>query len=287
MKNARVCVAALATIAVAAVPFAGAGTATAASDHDAASSGKHAAAAKASKKWKLSYSTDFKSLSGWTVYNGQTQSNDNSVNLSKNVTTGGNGLTIKGKRESGYSMPFTTGEIVGKGAQVVPNYFKARVKGTFDDMQGVWPCLLWFRPNNANDGEIDVMEWMGGLWSENQKRVAITMHNEYGAKQDSAKKPLLLNNHSWYKPSASHVYTVKKVPGSLTVKVDGRVISKFTAADKSWWNRIMENENRTWYPRITLQIGSGSAVKTVPNPASGFKDTEMGVRSLQIWKYER
>jgi hypothetical protein len=102
--------------------------------------------------------------------------------MAKNVSVGSNGLTIVGKKESGYAMPYTTGEIVGKSTgQVVGNYFKAEVTGTFEDLQGVWPCLLWFRPNNASDGEIDAMEWMGGLWTGDQKRVAITMHNEYGA----------------------------------------------------------------------------------------------------------
>jgi hypothetical protein len=83
-----------------------------------------------------------------------------------------------------------------------------------------------------------------------------------------------------------HTYTVEKVPGSLTVKVDGRTISTFTAADSSWWNRIMEDPTRTWYPRITLQIGEGSVTKTVPNPDASFTNTKMTVSSFKLWSYQ-
>ncbi len=138
--------------------------------------------------WKPLYSTNFNSLTGWTVYDGQTQDNDNSVNVAKNVAAGAGGLTITGRREGGFSMPFTSGEIVGKSTGlVVPNYFRAEVTGVFKDESGIWPCLLWFRPQSGGDGsngEIDVMEWMGGMWTGTQKRVAITMHNEYGATHD-------------------------------------------------------------------------------------------------------
>ena len=284
-KHVSACVAAAATLAVTAVPVLLGAPASAAGS--VAGDGTASSSARAATKhWQLRYSTDFSNLAGWTVYNNQTQNNDNSVNMAKNVSVGSNGLTIVGKKESGASMPYTTGEIVGKSAnQVVGNYFKARVTGKFEDLQGVWPCLLWFRPNNASDGEIDVMEWMGGLWSGDQKRVAITMHNEYGATQDSIKKPLLLKSNSWYDSEAVHTYVVKKVPGSITVKVDGRVTSKFTSGDKAWWNRIMENSNRTWYPRITLQIGAGSVTKTVPNPTSSFSSTKMNVKSFKLWNY--
>ncbi len=236
--------------------------------------------------WQLQYATDFTSVDDWRVYDGQTQNNDNSVNLAKNVTAGANGLVIEGKQEAGHSRPFTSGEIVGKGTQVVPNHFRAEVTGTFEDISGIWPALLWFRPNNASDGEIDVMEWMGGgTWTAKDPRVAITMHNEYGATQDSIKKPLVIRNHAWYDPNAEHTYTIEKVPGSITIWIDGHQISTFTAADKGWWNRIMEVPNRTWYPRITLQIGAGSATKVVPNPDSSFRSTAVEVTSLKLWKY--
>ena len=234
--------------------------------------------------WALKYATNFTNLTGWTVYDNQSQSNDNSVNMAKNVTAGVNGLNIRSARESGYAKPFTSGELVGRSSNlVVGNYFRAEVTGTFKDESGVWPCLLWFRPNNASDGEIDVMEWMGGMWTGSQKRVAITMHNEYGATQDSIKTPLILSSNSWYNPALPHTYTVEKVPGSITVWVDGRKIASVGAANKSWWNRIMEVQDRTWYPRITSQIGQGASTKVVPNPAAAWNSTDMKVTSFKLW----
>lgn len=242
--------------------------------------------------WTPSYATGFSSLTGWTVVDGQTQSNDHSVNLARNVTAGVNGLTIAGRREAGHTAPFTSGELLGTNTRtstgtstglVLPNYFRAEVTGRFDDVAGVWPCLLWFRPANSSAGEIDLMEWMGGLWSGDQRRIAITMHNQYGPGHAPIRKPLLLRDAPWYDPAVPHTYTLEKVPGSLTVWIDGHQVATFTAADAAWWPTIMENPERTWYPRITLQVGAGAATKTVPDPAPGFSSTAMTVTSLRLW----
>jgi len=239
--------------------------------------------------WSLFTQTAFTSLAPFLAYDNQTQGNDNSVNLKKNVLVNQPGLILIGKRETGYSRPFTSAEIHGKGVKelVLPNYFRAEVTGTFTDQSGIWPCLLWFRPNTGGDGsngEIDVMEWMGGMWSGDQRRVAITMHNEYGATQDSAKKPLILRDNPWYDPNVEHTYTIEKVPGKISVWIDKRLICTFGPADKSWWNRIMEAKDRTWYPRITLQIGSGATTQVVPNPPSTWTQTQVKVKSYKTWK---
>ncbi len=242
--------------------------------------------------WALQYGTTFQQpsdLLNWTLYNSQTQSNDNSVNMARNVTTGPGGLTIAGKRESGLSRPFSSGELVGAtAATTVGNYFRCEVVGTFEDEIGVWPCLAWFRPKNASDGELDLMEWMGGMWTGDQKRVAITMHNEYGASQDSIKRPLILAQQPWFDPAKPHKYILEKIPGKITVTVDDRFTVTCGPADKSWWNRINEVSGRTWYPRITLQIGDGSknsgGKKVVPDPLASWSSTEMGVSSFKLWR---
>ncbi|HEX8390528.1 MAG TPA: family 16 glycosylhydrolase [Candidatus Saccharimonadales bacterium] len=238
--------------------------------------------------WTPLYSTEFQNLTGWSVRD-EAQNNDNSRNIAANVVpasvAGGKGLKIYGKRQSGYAVPYTSGEIHGTGTGlIVPNYFRAEVIGTSMDVSGLWPCLLWFRPQNANDGEIDVMEYMGGR-SENltRKRIAVTMHNEYGATQDSIKKPIYFDQLSNPSVTAKHKYVLEKRPGSIKVIIDDEVTSTFTAADKAWWNRIMEVQGRTWYPRITLQIGSGSATSVVPNPPASWTQSEMTVDSLKFW----
>lgn len=257
--------------------------------------------------WDLHYSTTFATNDGWTLLE-ENQSNDNSRNLPKNVrfgaVGGGNGLIIDGIRESGYSRPYTSGEMHGKGAGLIlPNYFRAEVIGRVMDERGLWPCLLWFRPQNASDGEIDVMEYMGGLYSGTQRRVAVTMHNEYGGTQDPWKGPIYWNQLTTPSLTATHKYTIEKTPGMLKVWVDddtslaryfgtsAEVLSHLpqngVSAPKAWWDRIMEVSSRTWYSRITLQIGDGSlntnGKRVVPEPELTWTSSQMEIDSLKFW----
>lgn len=240
------------------------------------------------------------------MQNGQTQGNDNSINNAANVIaaslTGGTGLTVQGRRESGFSRPYTSGEIEGHGAMVVPNYFRAEVIGTSMDNVGLWPCLLWFRPQAGGDGsngEIEVMEYFGGNYAGTNRRLAVTMHNEYGATQDSWKGPIFWSNLTNPSITALHKYTLEKTPGLIKVWVDDdvskaayfgttpEVLSHLPqngiATPKPWWNRIMEAPTRTWYPRITLQIGAGATTAAVPEPLSSWQQSAMTVKSLKLW----
>ena len=257
--------------------------------------------------WTLLYSTVFATNDGWTLRE-ENQQNDNSRNLPKNVrfgaVGGGNGLIIDGIRESGYARPYTSGEIYGKAAHmIVPNYFRAEIVYRVPDEIGVWPAPLWFRPNNSNDGEIDVMEWMGGLYSGTQRRIAITMHNEYGATQDPWKGPVYWNQLTDPVITSTHKCTIEKTPGMIKVWVDddtsltryfgttAEVLANLpqngVQAPKDWWDRIMEVASKTWYSRITLQIGDGSlntgGKRVVPEPESSWMSSELQIDSLKLW----
>lgn len=252
-------------------------------------------------RWEVQRETDFDSLADWDIEDGtstakgapwgvaknQTQGNDNSVNLAKNVrTVPGKGLVIAGLEEDGYAKPYTTGEIVGKGIEglEVPNYFRAEVRGLFDDIPGVWPCLLWFRPVDDPVGEIDLMEWMGGLWKGTDRRVAITMHNGYGANHRPIKRPMILRDAAWFDPNVPHTYTMEKTPGMIRVWIDARLVATFTPADATWWNAVMERPDLWWYPRITLQIGKGSNTAVVPDPGPTFHGTSIEVNWLRFYR---
>lgn len=240
--------------------------------------------------WELHYETDFSDLSGWQVRD-ETQSNDNSRNIPDNVLPGsvgsGEGLTILGKREPGYNRPFTSGEIHGVSDELVlPNYFRAEVVGRVTDESGIWPALLWFRPVNSDDGEIDVMEYMGGRpENDDRQRFAVTMHNEYGPTQDSAKGPIFIDKLDNDSVTGTHRYTIEKTPGQIKVWIDDDVehASVFSSSDKDWWNEIMEAPGRTWYPRITLQVGAGSGKAVVPNPDASWSESSLEVDSLRVW----
>lgn len=240
-------------------------------------------------QWRAYYSTRFRDLAGWTPMR-ETQGNDNSVNLPDNVLPAsfgdGTGLTLRGRREAGYPRPYTSGEIVGRDSRTkVPNYFRAEVTGTVPDAAGVWPCLLWFRPANHPDGEIDVMEYFGGLYAGDDRRVAVTMHNEYGPTHRSVQRQVYWSQLPRSRITAMHRYTIEKTPGRVRVWVDDDTAHavNFYPDDAAWWDRIMENPRRTWWPRITLQVGEGAVTRAVGEPEPGWQESRMTVRSLRLW----
>lgn len=236
--------------------------------------------------WTLKYSTDFSDIDGWTARD-ETQDNDNSRNIPKNVVPGPDGLVIHGIRESGYNRPFTSGEVAGTSSEmIVPNYFRAEVEAQIMDESGLWPAALWFRPVDHPDGEIDVMEYLGGLDENRQrKRIAVTMHNEYDGGHDPIKNPVYVDELSNDSLTDMHTYTIEKTPDQIKVWIDDdeHLASYFNGDDADWWDRIMENPEREWYPRITLQIGEGSRLKIVPDPDPTWSSSAMTVRSLKLW----
>ena len=51
------------------------------------------------------------------------------------------------------------------------------------------------------------------------------------------------------------------------------------------WQTIFENPQQTWYPRVTLQIGCGTANPTCATgqPDASFTSTDMLVTQLRIY----
>lgn len=238
--------------------------------------------------WEQIYTTRFATNDGWQPRN-ERQNNDASRNVPANAIFGPDGLTIIGKRErtgTGDTLrEYTTADITGQHA-AVPNYFRARVVGRAPHGKGLWPCLLWFRPANGSDGEIDLMENFGG-----QPRVKATLHSTY------ATRKMIGRSLPWAEvgdPAGVHEYVLEKTPGRILITVDGKTLMDVGPATPGTdvaafpWAEMFENPARTWYPRITLQIGCG-----VDNPgcATGFPPadfarTEMRVTELELWSWK-
>ena len=233
------------------------------------------------KDWSLVYSTTFAVDDGWTRPN-EVQKNDASRNLPRNVTFGPDGLRIVGRREDAGTgtglRHFTSGEALGRHV-TVPNYFRAEVVGRGPHARGLWPCVLWFRPLNSPDGEIDLVENFGA-----QPNVKATLHNQYGAGHKMIGRTL-----PWERvgdPAGDHTYVIEKTPGRIVVTVDGLVLMDVTGADAPDgfdWARIFETPDRTWYPRVTLQVGVGASGGATGMPADDFTETDMVVTSLRVW----
>lgn len=235
--------------------------------------------------WESIYSTDFAANDGWTLQDAR-QNHDASRNLPRNAVFG-DGLRIVGKRERtgiGTSLrEFTTADALGQHIEI-PNYFRAKVVGHAPHAKGLWPCLLWFRPLNGADGEIDVMENFGG-----QAKVKATLHGPYKPEP----RKMLGRQIAWPNtPAGVHEYVIEKTPDRIFITVDDLPLMDVgpsdAAANAFPWAAMFENPERTWYPRITLQIGCGTDNPNCSTgfPAADFTETDMRVESLEIWAWK-
>ena len=77
--------------------------------------------------------------------------------------------------------------------------------------------------------------------------------------------------------------TSKAVYFGTTAEVLAHLPYNGVSTPKSWWARIMESSTRTWYPRITLQVGSGTSTQAVAEPLSTWQESVMTVSSLKLW----
>lgn len=238
--------------------------------------------------WRELDAIDLTKSDGWTLRN-ETQANDNSRNLPQNAIFDSGGLTVVGKRQtvgSGSSVrPFTTADVLGRHVEL-PNYFRTETIGTIPFGQGIWPCLLWCRPLNGEDGEIDNMEVFG-----DSPRIKATLHNEYGENHRTMGSTLSWDRLPTPSATAEHTYVIEKTPGRMLMTVDGVTLMDLgPKTDMSIpsgfdWDRIFETEARTWYPRITLQLGCGTSNPgcAAKQPPEGFRECRMLVRSLRAW----
>ncbi len=119
--------------------------------------------------------------------------------------------------------------------------------------QGLWAAPLWFRPTNGSGGEIDLVETYGKEAA--RPTVHQTIHTDYGAshQQMAITKPYssfsnVAASNAW------HTYTIEKVPGRITMWVDGVETSRFSTGSPSWYKQYYD-AGKSWNLRINMQIG--------------------------------
>lgn len=252
------------------------------------------------------YSTDFSSNDGFSPDSGyvsreETQANDNSYNTSANVSFGASGLTILGKRESMGGRPYTTGDVTGRHINM-PNYFRVDVDATLPTDYGMWPCPLWLRPNNNNNGgngELDLCETWTYDWGWNAGKTAYTnavshstMWRDYVTASPNNKTgaPLAYSALPNPDPAARHTYTCIKTVGRLEYLIDGvRVYcwqagATYNAGLKigpppTWYNSVYEVAGQTWYPRFTLQLGGANT----DDPLPGWTQSAVVMHAMRIY----
>lgn len=233
--------------------------------------------------WEPLYSTVFAVNDEWKAST-ISKAHDDARALPHNVHYTPGGLLMDAKRETTTSSTgtrhFTSSEIQGRHIEI-GNYFRAAVRASAPSIRGLRPCPLWFRPLNGNDGEIDAMENFGG-----QPRAMATLHTEYGTNHRMIHGPL-----RWPKAAdAVYDYVIEKTPGRILITIDGHTLLDAGPASPNgvpagWpWDRIFENPDRTWYPRISVEVGCGNrAGCDTGTPPADFRAASMHVESLQIW----
>lgn len=232
---------------------------------------------------RLIYETDFAANDGWSLST-IAKNHDQAWALPKNVRYTPGGLALDVKREThtrnGVTREFTSGEAQGRHVEV-PNYFEAEIAATCTVVTGVRHCPLWFRPLNGSDGEIDIIETMGS-----EAYGITTVHSEY------SNRKMIQATRRWLRdPSARYVYLIRKEPGRIRVWIDDLLMFDYGPASPGGakdfpWERIFENPDRTWYPRISSEVGCPPDRPncTVGTPAADFQSAPMNVEYLKIWE---
>lgn len=237
--------------------------------------------------WTLIYESTFATNDGW-VARTESQANDDSYNTPDNVSYGSRGMVILGRRESLNGKPFTTADVLGQHV-TVPNYFRADVVATLPTDYGMWPCPLWLRPLNGSVGEIDLSETWTYDWNGNPRSYS-TIHDDYANKRhESGMLPYsALPNPD---PAAPHTYTCIKTQGRMEFLIDGVRVYCWQAGASwsgtqriggtpSWYDSVMEVPGRTWYPRMTLQLGGPNTDDPLPE----WQESEVIIHSLHIYR---
>lgn len=240
--------------------------------------------------WKLLKQFDLSSDGGlWGGTNG-INTRDGSFNSMASAKFGTGpkktGLTIQARRTGASS--YSSADIWTRGKFNVPNYFRAEVVAKVSPLvSGMWPAPLWFRPDGAGEGEIDVME----LWG---KEALPRQAHHTLIKTPYAGESMVHHNVSWKTLGDTtggeqmHTYTVEKTPGKMLMFIDGKLTATFLPGEAvqgttNWWNSIMEKATQKWYPRICFQVGPGTAGDhTGPVPAS-WTASDLYIDSLAFW----
>lgn len=232
--------------------------------------------------WTLQEDVDLSDASRWTLETGQS-SNTSSYDLPTNVSFGDAGLTVRGASERHSTAEYTSGDAKGLGI-TIPNYSRVEAIGSMPHGPGLWPALMWLRPLDSADGEIDLIEVFG-----DDARAVATIHNEYGANHRSLQGSVRWENLPNSDPTGVHTYVMEKTPKRIMMSVDGHLMLDVGPEDVRPgfdWNAIFERPGTTWYPRVTLQIG---CAPLQPNCGIGLPPTDWKVgtitlSSLKIWR---
>ncbi len=248
-----------------------------------------AAGPRAVPGWTVELADDFDDVDArvWSLKDDTFSSNEDSFLRADNCTIAGAGkdghaLRLQGKQESvhrfGRSWDYTSCYATTEDRFTVPNYFRAEVRAKVPMEQGMWAAPLWFRPADDSGGEIDLVETLGAQSA--RPLVSQTIHTDYGKAHDQSSFSYPFARLGDDTGTAWHTYTVEKVPGRITMWVDGVQTAQWSAGDPGWFAQYYEAGKR-WNLRVNLQIGGswGGA----PDSTTDWDRTAVLVDHVYVW----
>jgi beta-glucanase (GH16 family) len=220
--------------------------------------------------WKMVWSDDFDGSSldpaKWAALNQSTYGDGNKevaclMSRPENVQVAGGQLQISARHETpplqcgGQDTRFPQGRDYSSGMILTRDLaswtygrfeIRAKLPTTPGHSQGMWPAL-WLRPVDGGDGEIDIMEAVGGPASQPANHVEQTVWYDYSGSHPKISKSAGLPSGAT--DTGFHVDALEWEPGSLTFSVDGHQTMR---ADASW---VKQAFARPFFLRINLAVG--------------------------------
>jgi len=212
--------------------------------------------------WSLDLADDFTGVDPrtWTLKDDTYSGNEDSFLRSRNCSiddagADGHALRLQAEQETvrkwGQQWDYTSCSASTEDKYSVPAYFRAEVRARVPMEHGLWAAPLWLRPADDSGGEIDVAETLG---SQSPRRVHQTLHTDYGEDHQQVSSSYPFGRLGDPAGTGWHTYTVEKVPGSITMWVDGVQSAHWSAGDPEWFSSYYDAPKR-WTLRVNLQVG--------------------------------
>jgi hypothetical protein len=250
----------------------------------------------ARSRWQTFRHFDFSSNDGGWVDTGVVASRDSGRSRPRQARFGtgpeGKWLTVVAERASAASPVYAI-DLKGE-AYAFPNYFAIELDYQLPTLgPGMWPAPLWLRPLETSadprpEGEIDVMEWFGRHFGTRDE-AGVTAHKtpyDAGHRLLNVATPQL----GGAARNLEHHIRLEKVPGLMTWWIDGRKAVTMTRAafdaraGAGSWDAMFENKRRLWYPRITYQVGPGTAMNLAGDIPDKWRRSEMHIKRLDVFE---
>ena len=256
-----------------------------------------------SSQWALIYQSDLKSEPVGTEYSTGVRTTDESYNRRQQVTYDANGMTITAER---LDKIYSAGVLM-KGFQM-PTYHAVEADVTLYDYLGVgmFPAM-WERPTNDSTGERDIWEYCGGYVGDTNEWKTTWITTPYGENQgqvvdrNASKIEAVLGTR--YPLNQEMHWRFENTPNLGVVYLNGVEVGRITKAayDSSKRKDTLTNlqydttnfagsrwsqfeENKTWYPRFTYQIGVGTKANNAGETPANWTKSQMRIRNLKIYE---